>query len=664
MQRRHHLYLAAAWVLTLIAAAAIYAPGLHGPFLFDDFGSLPALGATGPVDHWRTFLRYITSGHADPTGRPLTLLTFLLDARDWPASPLAFKRTNLILHLLNGSLLAWLLWRLGRIVEPRGRRAPIAALLGAALWLLHPLLVSTTLYIVQREAMLPATFVMAGLIAWLHGRQSFRDGRNGAGTAWLISGLGLCTGLAVLSKANGALLPLLALVIEYGLLRETAPLNGSRSGHLYRRWMMLLAWVPAVVIVAFLVKTGIDATLQGLASRPWTEVQRLLTEPRVLMAYLGLLWVPRPFSTGLFNDAFPVSESIWHPWTTLPALLLVAGIMVTSWRLRRRHPVFAASILFFFAGQLMESTTIPLELYFEHRNYLPALLMFWPLAWWLADWRSMCALKISLSLVFIAGLGTLTLTRARIWGNAAEQALLWARVNPTSPRAQAYASQFETKRGHPQAAIRRLTPLLAKDPSQVQLAFNLISARCASGGLAPGDIATAERAMSTTSNPSSLLTSWFERAIAQARAHSCPGLDMSMLRALIEAGLTNPRLRTVPGRMQDLHYLLGLIDLVEQHPQRALDSFSKALAFNVRPGFAANAAAVLGSSGFPRLGLSLLDRYQRISMRQQRRSTGMNMNTLHTWVLDRQHYWPDELDHLRATLEKDAKRQEDDKVPQ
>ena len=116
--------------------------------------------------------------------------------------------------------------------------------------------------------------------------------------------------------------------------------------------------------------------------------------------------------------------------------------------------------------------------------------------------------------------------------------------------------------------------------------------------------------------------------------------------------------------MQDLHYLLGLIDLAEQHPQRALDSFSKALAFNVRPGFAANAAAVLGSSGFPRLGLNLLDRYKRVSMRQKRRSRGMNMNALHAWVLERQHYWPDELEHLRVTLEEDAIRQEDDKVPQ
>jgi len=41
-----------------------------------------------------------------------------------------------------------------------------------------------------------------------------------------------------------------------------------------------------------------------------------------------------------------------------------------------------------FALDVLESTAVPLELYFEHRNYLPALLLFWPIA------RGLCALKV------------------------------------------------------------------------------------------------------------------------------------------------------------------------------------------------------------------------------------------------------------------------------
>src|SRR5690348_1597230 len=130
-------WLAIALCITgLVAMLALawwaYHPGLSGDFLFDDFANLPALGATGPVDNWATFWRYITSGGADPTGRPLTLLSFLIDSRDWPSSPYPFKVTNVILHLVNGASLAWVLWWLGRVIlfppssERRAQRGALA----------------------------------------------------------------------------------------------------------------------------------------------------------------------------------------------------------------------------------------------------------------------------------------------------------------------------------------------------------------------------------------------------------------------------------------------------------------------------------------------------------------------------------------------------------
>ena len=57
--------------LILFACVWAYLPGLHGGFLFDDYANLPLLGSGGPVTQWETFWRYITSGRADPTGRPV-----------------------------------------------------------------------------------------------------------------------------------------------------------------------------------------------------------------------------------------------------------------------------------------------------------------------------------------------------------------------------------------------------------------------------------------------------------------------------------------------------------------------------------------------------------------------------------------------------------------
>ena len=637
----------------LLLALAAYWPGLHGGFLFDDFANLPALGASGPVDNWPTFWRYITSGTADPTGRPLTLLTFLFDARSWPSDPYPFKRTSLILHVINGALLYALLNRLGQAIAIEASRSRMAALVGTALWLLHPLLVSTTLYIVQREAMLPATCTLAGLLLWLHGRERLSAGNVAAGLGWSVLGLGGFTLLAVLAKANGALLPLYALLIEVVLLRYRQPPATTQEPRAYRTFLIIFAVIPAVAICGYLIWVGAHGLITGgPAFRPWTLGQRLLTEPRVLIDYLSLLWIPRPFSSGLFNDQYVASTSLLHPFTTLPAILAVFALIGLAWRLRRSRPALSLAVLFYFTGQLIESTSIPLELYYEHRNYVPSLLMFWPLGLWLADTRVLPVLKRGLMIALPLGMALMTHARAEVWGDVRTQALVWARINPDSARAQANAAQIEMQTGHPQAAVSRLEILLATQPDQVQLAFNLIGARCLTGGVVSGNIDAARAAMRSTPNTGALFAHWFDRILPVALSGSCPGLGPTELRDLINAGLQNPKLSEA-GPRQDFTYLRGRIALAQHQPDAALTDFTRALDLQVRPEMALQAAATLGAAGYPSHGLLLLDHYDTEGGNAAK--PGFGMSRLHTWVLDRQHYWQHELDHLRHQLTLDAK---------
>ncbi|ODT95597.1 MAG: hypothetical protein ABS82_07485 [Rhodanobacter sp. SCN 67-45] len=640
-------------LLLLLALTWIaYAQGLHGGFLFDDFGNLPAIGATGPVDNWPTLWRYLTSGTADPTGRPLTLLTFLLDARDWPADPYPFKLTNVFLHLLNGTLLYALLIKLGQVLGLESRRIRTAALLGTALWLLHPLLVSTTLYIVQREAMLPATCALAGLLVWLHGRSQLIAGRTTSGLLWSCLGLGGFTLLGTLSKANGALLPLYALLIELIIASPRQSLHGIRGQQAYRSYVLIFMVVPSVAILAYLTWVGVHGSITGGPSlRSWSYAQRLLTEPRVLMDYLQLLWLPRPFSSGLFNDQYTASTSLLHPASTLPAILAVATLIAGAWWLRRRRPALALAILFYFAGELIESTSIPLELYFEHRNYVPAMLMFWPLGLWVADTRTIPLLKRALMIVLPLGLAVMTHARSTLWGDVQAQAEVWAQINPESPRAQANAAQIEMQTGHAQAAVLRLQKLLTEKPDEMQLSINLMGARCLTGGLSDHDLAMATHAMEHTANPGSLLVHWFDRVLPVAMNNGCPGLTPTALANILNAGLKNPKLAD-DGRQQDLIYLLGRISLAQGRPDAALADFTRALDLQVRPGIALEVAAKLGATGNPRQGLTLLDHYSQVQDRATPPGIGMPM--LHAWVLAHQNYWPQELAHLRQQLTLDA----------
>ncbi|MEJ2296991.1 MAG: hypothetical protein P8X94_00505, partial [Woeseiaceae bacterium] len=75
------VWVAVAWAAVVAAAIVAYWPGLSGPWLFDDFGSIANLADLGGVRNWETFKAFVFGGTAGPTGRPLSLLTFLIDGQ-------------------------------------------------------------------------------------------------------------------------------------------------------------------------------------------------------------------------------------------------------------------------------------------------------------------------------------------------------------------------------------------------------------------------------------------------------------------------------------------------------------------------------------------------------------------------------------------------------
>jgi tetratricopeptide (TPR) repeat protein len=658
---------AVAFLFVVVLAWFAYRPGLSGGFLFDDFANLPLLGATGPIDNGPAFWRYVTSGSADPTGRPLALLSFLIDANDWPADPHPFKQTSILLHLLNGALLIWLLARLGRSFGGAAWRSDLAAVVGASLWLLHPLFVSTTLYIVQREAMLPATFILSGLIGYVFAREAAsRGARSGA---WLagVSIVG-ATLLGVLSKANGALLPLLAWILELIILAPRMPLTGprARAFALVRNATLVL---PSLALVAYLAKIGWAGFAHGVGSeRPWTLGQRLLTEGRIVCDYLFLLWSPRPFTAGLFNDAVSTSTGWLSPPTTLLAVLFLGALAAAAIAKRRAHPALSAAILFYFAGHLLESTVVPLELYFEHRNYVPAMLMFWPLGRWLCESRAESlqggaatapaltiapVFRAAIAVALVLALAALTRMGADLWGNPQEQALIWALKNPESPRAQAYAAQIEIERGRVADASRRLEDALAKHPDEIQLALNLIGAHCTMGALTEDDLAKAAHALATAPNTGRLGYDWFVRSLPVAAHGACRHLDLSSIERLLDAAAANPRTRDIPGRVQDVANLRGRLALLRGEDERALAFFDDALRADTRPGAALEQAGILARAGHPDLALRHLDHADAAMKRLRKPAFGMP--SVHAWLLDREGYWEGEMRRLRSVLEEDAR---------
>ena len=424
----------------LAITLACYLPGLTGHFVFDDginIGKNPYLRIDS-LD-FSTLWQAASSGGSSPLGRPLSMASFAVNYYVSGMDAYYFKLVNLGIHLVNGALV-FLLARLllGLHLRVRGaaddNMAAWVALAVAALWLLHPFNLTGVLYVVQRMTSLAALFTLAGLALYLHGRKKLLDG-NKKGFIAIVAAIFVFTPLAALCKENGVLLPLLILVTEATLLRWSAPDQGIR------RMLIVIVGLPVVLMLLlgmFVFLKNPDLILGGYAWRDFSLTERLMTEARVLWFYLNMIVLPGMGEMGLHHDDILISRSLFSPWTTLPAiaglLLLAAG----AFALRNRQPLLTFGIVFFFAGHAMESTIIPLELAFEHRNYLPMFGILLPLAYYALNSRlhvsSVRVRRIAFLLLIILFAG-LTASRAQQWGDTLQMRMLEVERHPRSVRA-------------------------------------------------------------------------------------------------------------------------------------------------------------------------------------------------------------------------------------
>lgn len=589
------------WAMVLLFVVLAYWPGLVGPFMLDDFGTLPALGDYGGVVDWETFKAFVFGGTSGPTGRPLSLLTFLADANNWPAESLPFKRTNLFIHMINGVALGVLITFVLRCVDVEQRRIPWVALVSAAVWMLHPFLVSTTLYIVQRMAQLSTLFVFAGLALYLYGRLlSVDDSRRG----YLVmsAAVGVFTLCAMLAKENGILLPILVGVIELTVVAS----QPGRFPALNRAWAALFIAVPTVVVVAYLgAQLFRGDFLEVVPPRDFSLYERLLTQGRVLAEYLQHWFLPKLYTTGVFQDHFIKSTGLLQPVTTIAGIALHLAALAFAFLKRRQLPLVSLAILFFYASHLLESTTVNLELYFEHRNYLAAALLFLPLVEFLG--RKLPARSFVLaSVVLIMLVGGFTRYSANVWRSLPSMVELSALKAPTSARAQSQFAKLLFYYQRHDAALAVLDKAIAVIPRDDPLLLtNRLYFLCSTNSLENSDYeAMAERLSRLPFDIQATKPyNQFAQEVVDGR---CPNIRVEQVEALFTRMLEVPHNGNASSReYAQIQFLIGYMRMHARRPDAALSAFDASLDAKPEPAHAMMMAELLASAGHRRQALQL-----------------------------------------------------------
>lgn len=594
----------------LLLVVGCYWPGLSGGFLFDDYPNLQGLGAYGGVVDYETFKSFVLTGWSGPFGRPISLLSFLLDDNTWPSHAPWFKQTNLLIHLLVGLLLCWSTLLLLRLYGYTENKAVWIAVLTASFWLLHPYFVSTTLYVVQRMAQLAALFMLAGLAGYLHGRLLLAT-KPVKAYLWMTLSLGLGTLLAVFSKENGALLPLLLLVVEF--------CRPSTSPHPRPQfwWRVVFLWFPSLAVLGALA-SYIDFSSNPWPTRTFNQPERLLSEGRIVWEYLFHLWVPRIEGRGLFHDGYQISMGWFSPPITALAVIGLMALVVLAVTQRKRWPLLSVAVLFFFVGHLVESTVIGLELYFEHRNYVAAAFLFLPLAAGCVSLAerykpALAGCVVALILLLLAGM---TWQRATLWSDSNKLELYWAVATPESARAQNSLAAYLFESGRVDESMQRLEEASQKISNNGLLVMRLLLQKVYVGQASEAD---------------------FDRAVDSLRDKPLDPQVVMALRTLIDVVIgprgspayismahqllgemgRNEMFRHLPLFIRLVPYLEGRLFLAQDRPVEAHEAFKRAIQLygNVEAGFMM--VAETATKGQYAMALEMLDLVKVVLDRQE-----------------------------------------------
>lgn len=594
----------------LFCVFRIYQPALNGPFVFDDGPNLVenhALHLSSPT--LKNIKFALESVQAGPFGRPVAYLSFALNYYFFGPEAYSFKLVNLIIHLLNGVcvfLLTKLLlraYRLANRVHFDKQRIQWLALATASLWLLHPLALTSVLYIVQRMNSLATLLCFLTFLCYFSGRLKQFTGRSGI--PQFIAAFGIFAPLAVFSKENSILIPYFLLISDWILLRFK---TRSKSGRWIVRGLLLSAVLPLIVGLSIWDDFP-GSLLAGYKLKPFTLSEHVLTESRVLWYYLKLIFIPDPADFGLYHDDITVSKGLFQPLTTVLSvaglLLLVTGALL-FWK---KAPVLSFAILFFLIGHSLESSIFSLEIAHEHRNYLPMFAMVFLFAYYGLHPRILkhSARWVIAGFVLLLGLiAVITMNRASDWKDIGSLSIAQAQHHPHSARSNYEAGRVlsvmieddpqapETKRYY-KLARRYFTRSYQSDKFNPAGLFGILYLDSLLGQATDVDtVARLIRRLSeypllpATSNSFSTLQKCHEKKICH--------IDSDLLIGLYESALTNKRAENQT--RASLFNELAILKLEHGDTHSAIGLFKQSIELNpAQPQLRFNLAHVLITTG-------------------------------------------------------------------
>lgn len=562
------------WVV-LLFTYWLYSHSLTASLQFDDQANLNGLST---IHNFSTAIDFIFEGIAGPLGRPIALSTFTIQYYAWPDHPEIFLKWNILIHLINGSLVTWLALSLSKIQQPLQTTRTMVAVITGSTFLLLPLLVSSSLFIIQRMTILSATFVFSGLIFYTKVRiKSLSNPDKHLLKLGLITVL--FTTLAAFTKENGALLPIYILIIEITFFSSKT----YSCNHIHWKiWKAIFLFIPLIAILVFVVKRA-HYSETTILIRGFTSAERIAAQGYILWQYLLNAFITSPSKLGPFHDTVWNfnRETLLTGWFLYSVILI---IVICAIYYRKRNKLLSFAILWYFAGHILESSTLSLEFYFEHRNYTPMIGPIFSLVAYLFSIKKQKNIIKASIVAYLIIISTITYQTTTLWGQKLIAAKMWSIENPDSTRATLHlAKQLEESR-FPREALKVLRRFNNKHDFSLGLQIHELILSCA---LNP-TLDHAEHLIKIQKNsPEARYEGWASESPENLHSfllkHTCKNIDFNSVRIIADQMIQNKRYQANRKSIHQLYALKALLDLQYDEPRNALKNFDIALTKHVSP---------------------------------------------------------------------------------
>lgn len=438
----------------------IYSNSLNNSFVFDSVGNI----TENPNIRLReislkTLKNAAFESHL-PT-RPVANLTFALNYYFHQFRVFGYHFFNIIIHFINAILLFFLFIKTLKVSgEENPESARLIAMLSVLLWMCHPLHTNTVTYTVQRMNSMASMFYLASLLLYIKAR----DRRQ---LRWFFCAF-IAFILSLGSKEIAVTLPVFILIYEWLFIQN------FRTDWINTRNLVLFSAVILILFIfGFIFRDHLyERIFLEYGNYDYSPYQRVLTESRVVLLYIGLLIYPHPSRLNIDHD-FPVSVSFFNPPTTLISLIVILGLMliaiykIKSWR------ILSFSILWYFGHLAIESSIIPLDLVFEHRTYMPSMYLAFLFILFL--YRRLKSIRIAavitIAIALIFSLWTYERndvfeTRVSLWKDCILK-------SPEKARPYHNLAQALSDMGNTDEAEKYYKIAISKDPDYYQAPYNL-----------------------------------------------------------------------------------------------------------------------------------------------------------------------------------------------